>query len=255
MAIFRKVHTTFWTDVFVRSLTPERKYFFLYLVTNGQTKQCGIYEISISTISHDTGYTTDVVKKLLDYFVESGKIKVSPATEEIAIKNWEKYQSSKSPSVQQFVNKELALVKDQELVQWVHSGGMVVPSSPQREQEREREREPEGEGEPKALNVLFDEFWKLYDKKTSPKESCEKKWLRLKDEERLAAIEYIPEYKIAQPEKRFRKDPATFLNQKAWNNELIYTNGTATHLKKSGETNGRAKSGSSQDRIDNLRKW
>lgn len=80
------------------------------------------------------------------------------------------------------------------------------------------------------INIEFEEFWKLYDKKTSPKESCQKKWEKLKDNERLLAMTYIPAYKISQPEKQFRKDPATFLNQKAWNNEIIYRNGTNPNL-------------------------
>lgn len=105
------------------------------------------------------------------------------------------------------------------------------------------------------LNVSFDEFWKLYDKKTSPKDKCEKKWAALTDSERQEAIEHIPEYKIAQPEKQFRKDPATFLNQKAWNNEIIYRNGTTSHIGKSSSVNGSGKKGTSTERVEALRNW
>lgn len=107
----------------------------------------------------------------------------------------------------------------------------------------------------KELNVSFEYFWTLYDKKTSPKESCEKKWAKLKDEERLAAIKHIPEYKIAQPEKKFRKDPASFLHQKAWTHELIYYNGTTAHLQKSHSSNGSSKQGTSTDRVQGLSKF
>jgi len=75
------------------------------------------------------------------------------------------------------------------------------------------------------INIEFEDFWKLYDKKTSPKDSCQKKWEKLKPEERVLAMNHIPAYKLSQPEKQYRKDPATFLNQKAWNNEIIYRNG------------------------------
>lgn len=105
----------------------------------------------------------------------------------------------------------------------------------------------------KDINVTFDDFWKLYDKKTSPKESCQKKWDALTDLERSAAVEYIPEYKIAQPDKQFRKDPATFLNQKAWNNELIYRNGS--HIKTL-DTNSRSgKQGTSAAQIAAARQY
>jgi len=105
------------------------------------------------------------------------------------------------------------------------------------------------------LNVSFEEFWKLYDKKTSVKEKCEKKWAALTDSERLEAIEHIPEYKIAQPDKQFRKDPATFLNQKAWNHEIIYRNGTSSHIGKSPGINGGRKKGTSEARTEGLSNW
>jgi hypothetical protein len=34
-------------------------------------------------------------------------------------------------------------------------------------------------------------------------------------------MDYIPKYKIAQPDKKFRKDPQTFLNNKSWLDEII----------------------------------
>lgn len=46
-AKFRMVHTSFWNDPTVsEEMTPEDKYFFLYLLTNEHTTQIGIYGIS-----------------------------------------------------------------------------------------------------------------------------------------------------------------------------------------------------------------
>ena len=36
--------------------------------------------------------------------------------------------------------------------------------------------------------------------------------------------EHIPKYKIQQPEKRFRKNPDTYINNKSWNDEIILPN-------------------------------
>src|SRR6476469_11125594 len=99
MAIFRKIHVTFWSDTFVQSLTPEQKFFYLYLMTNEKTKQCGIYEISYSHISFDTGYNRETVEKLIYFFEKSQKVKYSKSTSELALKNWLKYNFSESPSV------------------------------------------------------------------------------------------------------------------------------------------------------------
>ena len=47
MAIFRQVHTQFWSDPKVLDdMTPEDRYFMLYLMTNPHTNACGCYEIS-----------------------------------------------------------------------------------------------------------------------------------------------------------------------------------------------------------------
>ena len=69
---------------------------------------------------------------------------------------------------------------------------------------------------------LFDEFWCIYDKKVGDKDKLIKKWNKLSQKDKEAIMEYIPLYKESQPEKRFRKNPETFLNNKSWNDELIF---------------------------------
>ena len=39
--------------------------------------------------------------------------------------------------------------------------------------------------------------------------------------DRKAAIEYIPLYVLSQPDKQYRKNFQTFLNQRGWEDELI----------------------------------
>lgn len=75
--------------------------------------------------------------------------------------------------------------------------------------------------EEKTVNFSFSEFWNLYDKKVGRKDLLEKKWLKLSDKDREKAMKYIPRYKEVTPDKQFRKNPESFLNQKSWNDELI----------------------------------
>lgn len=119
MAVFRKIHTSFWSDPYVQSLSPEKKYFFLYLLTNEKTKQCGVYEISKKQICDDTGYNIDTVLILLKHFVDSDKIMYSEETNEIAIKNWNKYNKNESKLVDVLVNKEVKLIKNKSLLDYV----------------------------------------------------------------------------------------------------------------------------------------
>lgn len=67
----------------------------------------------------------------------------------------------------------------------------------------------------------FDVFWELYEKKRGNKAQLEHKWNSLTTEEKQNAVEYIPLYKAAQPNKQYRKDPLTFLRNKSWNDEII----------------------------------
>jgi len=61
----------------------------------------------------------------------------------------------------------------------------------------------------------------LYDKKVGDREKLVRKWNSFTDIERTEIMEYIPKYKIIQNEKKFRKDPQTFFNNKSWQDELV----------------------------------
>lgn len=81
------------------------------------------------------------------------------------------------------------------------------------------------ESKVKEINISFDEFWNLYDKKVGDKEKIEKKWNSLTDKEREKTIEHVEEYKVAQPDKQYRKNPQTYLNNKGWEDEVIKPRG------------------------------
>lgn len=67
----------------------------------------------------------------------------------------------------------------------------------------------------------FDDFWNDYDKKVGSKDKINNKWIKISDKNKLLIKEHIPLYKDAQPDKAFRKDPATYLNNESWNDEII----------------------------------
>lgn len=72
-----------------------------------------------------------------------------------------------------------------------------------------------------SINIPFNIFWDLYDKKVGNKEKIENKWNKLTNEDRTRIMEYVPKYKNATPDKKYRKNPDTFFNQKSWNDEII----------------------------------
>ena len=72
--------------------------------------------------------------------------------------------------------------------------------------------------------IYFDEFWDLYDKKVS-RDNSEKKWNKLSEKDKELIMQFIPKYKAYQPDKKFRKDPLTFFNNKTWLDEIPNKNG------------------------------
>lgn len=71
--------------------------------------------------------------------------------------------------------------------------------------------------------VDFENWWNSYDKKIG-KEKAKKLWEKLSKKEKRDCMEYTPAYVASTSEKRFRKNPETFLRNKSWNDEIIIRN-------------------------------
>lgn len=116
----RYMQTDFWTDSKVHNdSTPEDRYMMIYLLTNPKTNQLGCYEITIEQMAFDLGYKESETEKILDritktlYFAD-----YNYETKEVLIKNWYKYNWTKSPKVQEHIFKELAKVKSKEFKEY-----------------------------------------------------------------------------------------------------------------------------------------
>ena len=72
MAIYRHVHVEFWKDPKVlEELTPEDKLFFIYLLTNPNTTQIGVYKITKKQIAFELGFSIESVNALMDRFINN----------------------------------------------------------------------------------------------------------------------------------------------------------------------------------------
>jgi hypothetical protein len=67
----------------------------------------------------------------------------------------------------------------------------------------------------------FSDFWDLYDKKIGSREKIEKKWNSITQKTKEQIIDYLPAYLEATPDKTYRKNPQTFLNNRSWEDEII----------------------------------
>ncbi|PEA02055.1 hypothetical protein [Bacillus cereus] len=122
MAKYRHVQTSFWSDARVsEEMTPEDKYFYLYLMTNEHTNQIGVYQITRKQMAFELGYSIESAKALLDRFINHHDLVVyNEETRELCILNWGKYNLNKGGKpIEDCIKKELKSIKDLSLVKLV----------------------------------------------------------------------------------------------------------------------------------------
>lgn len=142
-------------------------------------------------------------------------------------------------SIKENTLSELLNTLSNTLYNRVQEKEIVIDKEKDKEIEKEMGIEKESETE---ICPTFNNFWDEYDKKRGDKIKLQKKWEKLTQAEKEAVMEYIPHYKQSQPEKQYRKDPETFLNNKSWNDEIITTtiangNGISAAAKKQFDEN------------------
>ena len=117
MAIYRNVSLSFWEDIkIVDDFTPEDRYFYLYLLTNPHTNLLGCYQVSFKQIINETGYNKDTIEKIIDRMVNIHNVIIFDSkTNEIFIKNWYKYNWTRSEKLLKKVEKLIEYVKSEEL--------------------------------------------------------------------------------------------------------------------------------------------
>lgn len=113
MAIYRNVQMSFWTDRKIEEdFSADEKYLYLFLLTNPMTNLCGCYEIGKKQIANMTGIDVKKVSKLLKKLQDDQKvIAYSEETSELLLPNWHKYNWTNSEKFRQPLLKEIESVK------------------------------------------------------------------------------------------------------------------------------------------------
>lgn len=91
MAKKRYINTKFWSDSYISELTTQERYLFLYFLTNEHTDICGIYEVTLRTISFETGIDYDSLSQAMKHFSKDKKIYYVDGW--VCIKNFSKHQA------------------------------------------------------------------------------------------------------------------------------------------------------------------
>lgn len=93
MSTQRYISTSFWDDAFIQTLDPSEKLMYLYLMTSPLTNIAGIYKITEKRIHDDTGFSIEMVNRILQRFQKARK--AYRHGEYIIIPTWPKHQKWK----------------------------------------------------------------------------------------------------------------------------------------------------------------
>lgn len=217
----RFIDTQLFDDPWYMDLSKDSKIFWIYLIT--KCNHAGIIELNERLFKFQTGLKCmqTVIKELGNRLVSvrdqyffipkfldfqypnfpNSKVKSQKSALDILIKfniDYNNYQTLNEP-----LNKG-------------YENGNDTDSGIEEEKEYESEVE---------IYPTFEDFWTAYNKKVGSKEKCKKKFDKLNQEIREQIMNHLFHYIKATPDKQYRLNPETFLNQKGWENEIINTNG------------------------------
>lgn len=236
MAKYRQIHISFWQDPFIEELEPLQKYFYLYLMTNSKTTQCGCFEISNKLIKYETGLSQEEIKEYIELFTDNKKIVYSPDTNEFLILNWLKHNSFKSPKVKSCIQKEIESIKNEKFIdfinavleeeigidrlsidypKYIYSGSEnEIPVSVEVRNKNKNNNKKENNNKQEIEN-FFEECWMLYPKKEgkgSISLSKKTELFKLGEELKRAVNRYKDKIETEKTEKKYIKQGSTFFN-------------------------------------------
>lgn len=111
MEVFTRVERGYWQDEFILELTPEQKFFYLYLMSNSKVNTLGAYVFPLTMSTVELGYNKETVLKLLDHFAQVGKIIWDETTKEVFLLNWPKRNWTKRTATLRALKKDFDTLK------------------------------------------------------------------------------------------------------------------------------------------------
>lgn len=111
MEVFTRVERGYWQDEFILELTPEQKFFYLYLMSNSKVNTLGAYVFPLTMSTVELGYNKETVLKLLDHFAQVGKIIWDETTKEVFLLNWPKRNWNKRTATLRALKKDVDALK------------------------------------------------------------------------------------------------------------------------------------------------
>ena len=238
----RFVSTEIWKEDWYIDMPKDYKLFWHYLLA--ACDHSGIFKINVRLFNSLNDCSVNSVDALR--FFNAGKTRIRSLNED----QWlvEDFFSFQYGSILNLNNKVHESIKNQynknnieltsirglgEVKQRVKDKDKDKDILMDKDKVQEKEKEIQKiEINPESINPIkeqvqenidpfpFEVFWSTYDKKID-RAACERKWNKLSAKEKQQILDYLPKYKTSTPDKNYRRNPETFLNNRSWENEII----------------------------------
>lgn len=146
MEVFTRIERSYWQDEFILELTPEQKFFYLYLMSNSKVNTLGAYVFPLTMSTVELGYNKETVLKLLDHFAQVGKIIWDESTKEVFLLNWPKRNWNKKTATLRALKKDFGALKSPVLREKI-SAMLSAFSSESTEESTEEQKGTNGNNE------------------------------------------------------------------------------------------------------------
>ena len=213
----------------VQPLSGNEVAFYFYLLKEcNSTGWVNPFTLPTRKIVLDLGFRKDLITSVRESLHQKGFIKYTKGDRKISLPKYgildrykrlveiayqTSYQSTYQTSYQYAEEKE----KEKE---------KVPPHPLIKEKEKEKEESSKTKNnivQPSFFEediYSFDKFWNLYDKKVG-RDKAIKLYVALSNKDKEAIFKHVPRYKLSQPDKKYRKDPQTYLRNRSWEDEII----------------------------------
>ena len=247
---YSKIERSFWETDEARELTPEEKYFWMYLQTNANVNTLGCYAFRMRKAMDETGYNRETLEKLLQRMEQVLRILYDEGTKEVFLLHWAEGNWNKKTATLRALAADLKEIQSKTLKETVKTlllkngiftedevekAEKTAPSAQERNEKEQqgttgnkRSGEGEGEGEGEKIytskSAEFFLFWKEYPNKKN-KQTAMARWDRMrvtaglyeKIMEGLKRAQRSREW--AEQDGRYIPHPASWLHAGGWENE------------------------------------
>lgn len=220
----RFTDTEKWEKRWLRKLGGKFQLFWHFI--NDRCNHAGIWDVDMESFEFHTGWKLTRKETLEAFNRKIFKIK----EDKWFIPKFVEFQYGRYLNPESNVHRSVRKCLDKyDLINGNFIKPLTNPSPRVKDKDKAKIKVKDKRKELNNINIDFDFFWDAYDYKKDIYR-CELLWRGerklsdgsfMKEEDRESVMDNVPFYVEATPEKRYRKNPSTYLYNKLWLDEIV----------------------------------